>query len=145
MQKKLEEEEDLEEYFIIERDSGEPDEEGRLSQPAKLRNVSPELEEQVNVFLKALKKSKPDAIPEKRKREDIYGIIVAMALTTKLAQYPTSIEEDAKLLVKGGLDKRRRMALEVRLGEKRQLQEAIALVKGDRNEKRAGKKAKREP
>jgi SET domain-containing protein 6 len=141
MQKKLEEEEDLEEYFIIERDSGEPDEEGRLSQPAKLRDVSPEL----NVFLKALKKSKPDAIPEKRKREDIYGIIVAMALTVKLAQYSTSIEEDAKLLVKGGLDKRRRMALEVRLGEKRLLQEAIALVKGDRNEERAGKKAKREP
>jgi SET domain-containing protein 6 len=144
VQEKLEEEEELEEYFIIERDSGDPDEEGHIMQQAKLRDVSPELEEQVKVFLKALKKSRPDAVPEKRKHQDIYGSIAARALTAKLAQYPTSIEEDGALLREGEVEKRRRMAIEMRRGEKRLLQEALALVKGGDTGERAGKRAKRE-
>jgi SET domain-containing protein 6 len=115
-----------------------------LTYPALLRDVSPEVEEQVKGFLKALQKSMPDAIPEKRKRDEIYGDVVAKALTAKIAQYPTSMEEDEKLLLDGSLEKRLRMAIEVRLGEKRLLQEALASVKGGENEERAGKKARRD-
>jgi SET domain-containing protein 6 len=144
MQEKLEEEEELEEYFIIERDSGEPDSEGRLTFQAKLHNVSPELEEQVKAVIRALKKSKPDAIFEKRKRDEISGAVVAKALRMKLAQYPTLVEEDETLLANNGLEKRQRMAIEVRVGEKRLLQEALALVKGGEDEERVGKKSRRE-
>jgi SET domain-containing protein 6 len=114
-----------------------------LTYPAELRDVSPELDEQVNMILKMLKKNRPDAIPEKRKRDEIYTTLVGKALATKLAQYPTSVEEDEKLLLNEGIGKRRRMAIEVRLGEKRLLQEALALVKDGEGEERAGKKAKR--
>ncbi|KAF1938316.1 SET domain-containing protein RMS1 [Clathrospora elynae] len=141
-------EDELEDYFIIERDSGEPSSEGRLSQPALLREVSAELEEQFKTLLIAFKKSKPELIPEKRKRDEIYSAVVARALTTKLAQYPSSVEEDETLLKRDGLPKRHRMAVEVRLGEKRLLQEALALVRGggdhvEHEGERAGKKAKR--
>lgn len=67
------------------------------------------------------------------------------ALTAKLAQYPTSIEDDEKLLKVGSLEKRHRMAIEVRLGEKRLLHEALALLQGGQDEVKGqtGKKAKR--
>jgi SET domain-containing protein 6 len=139
-----EEEEELEEYFIIERDSGEPDSEGRLTFQAKLHNVSLELEEQMKAVIKALKKSKPDAISKKRKRDEISGVVIMKALKSKLAQYPTLVEEDETLLTSDGLEKRRRMAIEVRVGEKRILQEALALVKGAEDEERVGKKSRRE-
>jgi SET domain-containing protein 6 len=120
--------EDLEESFIIERDSGEPDSEGRLVHDAKLREISPELDEQIKSLLKTLKKSKPQAFADKRKRDDILNAAVAKALTAKMGQYSTSIQQDKALLKKDSLAKRHRMAVEVRLGEKLLLQEAIALV-----------------
>ncbi|KAG9189920.1 N-lysine methyltransferase SETD6 [Alternaria panax] len=142
---KLEENEELEEYFIIERDSGEPNSEGQLTYSAQLRAISPELEEQLKVVLKALKKHNPKHNPEKRKREDIFNTVITKALTAKMARYPTSIEEDNKLLKGNDLEKRRRMAIEVRLGEKKLLHEAIALLQGGQEEsdQQAGKKSKR--
>ena len=111
---------------------------------AKLREVSPELEDQVKALLKVLKKSKPGAISDKRKRDEIYKTIVAKALTAKLAQYPTSVEEDEQLLLNNDTKKRLRMAIEVRMGEKRLLQEALASVKDEEGQQRAGKMARRD-
>ncbi|KAH7402887.1 SET domain-containing protein RMS1 [Pyrenochaeta sp. MPI-SDFR-AT-0127] len=122
-------EETLEDYFIIERDSGEPSSEGRLSHPAKLLEVSSELEEQVKKVLKSLKILKPNLIPDKRKRDEIYNDVVEQALAATLARYPTTVEEDEVLLKKSDLSKRHRMAVQVRLGEKLLLQEAKALVR----------------
>jgi SET domain-containing protein 6 len=119
-QTRLEKEEELEDYFVIERDSGEPDGQGRLTYDVKLRELSPELDEQLTIFLKALKKSNPEVIADKRKRIESVKAAIVQALTAKLAQYPTS-----------DLAKRHRMAIEVRLGEKLLLQEAIALMQGD--------------
>ncbi|XP_014552734.1 hypothetical protein COCVIDRAFT_41116 [Bipolaris victoriae FI3] len=137
---------ELEEFFVIERDAGEPSSYGTLTQPPVLREVSSELEEQTKTFLRALKKLDP-----KRKRsEAIYDTVLEKALMTRLRQYPTSAEQDESLLSKESLGKRHRMAVEVRLGEKRLLQEALALVQAGKNtvreheeEGRAGKKAKR--
>lgn len=96
-------------------------------------------------MLKALKKSNPGLIAEKRKREDIFNTVVTKALAAKLAQYPTSIEDDEKLLKIGSLEKRHRMTIEVRLGEKRLLHEALALLQGGEDEVKGqtGKKARR--
>ncbi|KAI4674820.1 uncharacterized protein J4E84_010426 [Alternaria hordeiaustralica] len=128
---KLEENEEFEEYFIIERDSGDPDSEGQLTYPAQLREVSPELEEQVKAVFKGIKKQKPELFSEKRKRVDDYQEIVSKALTAKLRTYPTTMEEDETLLKGDDLAKRHRMAIKVRLGEKRLLHEALAILQQD--------------
>ncbi|EUC41501.1 hypothetical protein COCMIDRAFT_106063 [Bipolaris oryzae ATCC 44560] len=137
---------ELEEFFVIERDAGEPSSHGTLTHPPVLREVSSELEEQTKAFLTALKKWDP-----KRKRsEAVYEAVLEKALRIRLGQYPTLAEQDELLLSQESLDKRHRMAVEVRLGEKRLLQEALALVQAGKNtvrqheeEGRAGKKAKR--
>ena len=131
IQAKLEENEEFEEYFIIERDSGDPDSEGQLTYSAQLREVSPELEEQVKAVFKGIKKQKPELFSEKRKRVDDYQAIVSKALTAKLGTYPTTMEEDETLLKGDNLAKRHRMAITVRLGEKRLLHEALALLQRD--------------
>jgi SET domain-containing protein 6 len=117
--------------------------EGRLVYPATLREISPELDEQLKDFLKALKKSKPDAFADKRKREDICNAAISQALTTKLKQYPTSAQEDEALLKTEDLSRRHRMAIEVRLGEKILLQEAAALMQESAvaNEEPSGERA----
>jgi len=131
IQAKLEENEELEEYFIIERDSGDPDSEGQLTYSAQLREVCPELEEQVKAVFKSIKKQKPELFSDKRKRVDDYQVIVSKALTAKLGMYPTTIEEDETLLKGDDLAKRHRMAITVRLGEKRLLHESLALLQRD--------------
>ncbi|KAL0780274.1 hypothetical protein CaCOL14_004758 [Colletotrichum acutatum] len=120
--------EDLEDVFVLERDSGEPDSEGRLSTPAKVQEVSAELEEQLKGILKLLKKMNADLIPDKRKRDEIYQHVVVSTLQKLLAQYPTTAEEDEGLLASSSLAPRQRMAVEVRLGEKRLLKEALQVV-----------------
>lgn len=50
------------------------------------------------------------------------------AFQLKLAEYPTSIAEDEKLLSSNTVSGRPRMALVVRYGEKLILQEAISLA-----------------
>ncbi|EMD84936.1 hypothetical protein COCHEDRAFT_1149681 [Bipolaris maydis C5] len=137
---------ELEEFFVIERDAGEPSSYGTFTQPPVLREVSSELEEQTKAFLKALNKRDP-----KRKRGTvIYDTVLEKALRTRLGQYPTSAEQDESLISKQDLSKRHRMAVQVRLGEKRLLQEALDLVRAGKNtvredeeEARAEKKAKR--
>ncbi|KAI4653274.1 hypothetical protein J4E93_001036 [Alternaria ventricosa] len=142
---KLEENEEFEEYFIVERDSGDPDSEGQLTYSAQLREVSVELEEQVKAVFKGIKKQKPELFSEKRKRVDDYQAIVSKALTAKLGTYPTTMEEDETLLKRDDLAKRHRMAITVRLGEKRLLHEALALLqRGDTDNvaTQVGKKTK---
>ncbi|KAL9950093.1 hypothetical protein D7B24_004310 [Verticillium nonalfalfae] len=142
--------EEIEDYFVIERDSGEPGPDGRFTAPAVLREVSPELAEQLKEFLKAVKKLDSERIPDKRKRDEICDAVIAEVLKVRLAQYPTSIETDEKLLAEADLPARRRMAVVVRLGEKKLLLEAIALAHvnaqgsatGDDGEERASKKAR---
>jgi SET domain-containing protein 6 len=105
-----------------------PDEQGRLNYPPKLRKVSEELEEQIRAFFEVVKKVDANLVPDKWKRDEVCNTAIAEALETKLAQYSTTVREDRALLRKENLGKRYRMAIEVRLGEKRLLQEAIALV-----------------
>ncbi|KAI8938709.1 hypothetical protein NX059_004575 [Plenodomus lindquistii] len=119
-------EDEVEEYFVFERDSGEPTDEGRLVQPPKPCEVPPELSEQLKSVLKMLKKQKPSLISSTARRDEILNAVCTEAVTMKLSRYPNSVEEDEKLLEDSGLTKRHRMAIEIRLGEKRLLQEVKA-------------------
>lgn len=115
----------------MERDSGEPGSEGTLTYDAKLTEFPPELDEQLNAFLKVMKNSNPENFTEKRKRAELKRSVIIHALNAKLAQYPTSLHEDEQLLKEEGMSMRQRMAIEVRVGEKRLLQEAIDLMQGE--------------
>lgn len=114
--------------FIIERDAGAPNEEGRLLDPPTLTEF-PELEEELKDALKLVKKAHPKLVADKRKRDELSNAVLARVLAEKLAEYPTSVAQDRELLRKGDVKGRARMAVEVRLGEKVLLEEAIAMVK----------------
>lgn len=111
-------------------------------------NEFPELEEELRDALKIIKKHKPKIISDKRKRDEIANTIITQVLTGKLAEYPTSIQEDRAMLQKSGLTNRRRMAIEVRLGEKLVIEEALAMLKAridaatSESEERPAKKTK---
>ena len=112
----------------MQRDSKDPDEEGRLIGLAQLPEISAELEEQYKAYLKVLGKLSPDLVSDKRKREDMYNAIVTEALTAKLSTYPTTIGRDQLLLGKSNLSARHHMAVTVRLGEKHLLEEGLSLI-----------------
>lgn len=133
--------------FIIERDSGAPNEEGRLVEEAKM-NEFPELEEELKDALKIIKKHKPDVFADRRQRDGTVNAVIIQVLTDKLAEYPTSIKEDRAMLKKSDVMNRHRMAIEVRLGEKILLEEALTMLKARDNtgasesEERPAKKIK---
>jgi N-lysine methyltransferase SETD6 len=88
----------------------------------------PELEEELRDALKIIKKHKPEVVADKRKRDEIANTVLTKVLTDKLGEFPTSVQEDKALLQKTHLTKRQRMAVEVRLGEKVLLEEALAML-----------------
>ncbi|KAF3004326.1 hypothetical protein E8E13_009393 [Curvularia kusanoi] len=139
-------EDEDEDDFIIERDSGAPNEEGRLVEPATMSEF-PELEEELKDALKVIKKQKSDVVADKRKRDDIANTVLVQVLTEKLAAYPTTIEEDRSLSKNPEITHRHRMAVQVRLGEKVLLEEAIAMVKAratvDEHSEKPAKKSRR--
>lgn len=142
------ESEDNDDPFIIERDSGAPNEEGRLVEEATLHEI-PELEEELRDALKIIKKRKPDFVGDKKKRDEIVNGVLTQVLTDKRSDYLTSIKEDRALLQKSDLANRHRMAVEVRLGEKILLEEALAMLKAhidatslEKTEGRPAKKVK---
>ncbi|KAF1923363.1 SET domain-containing protein RMS1 [Didymella exigua CBS 183.55] len=133
--------------YIIERDSGAPNEEGRLIEEAKMDEF-PELEEELKLALKAIKKHKPEMIADNRKRDGAVNAVITEVVADKLAQYPTSIREDRAILKKSGITNRHRMAVEVRLGEKVLLEEALTMLRArsaavaNEDEERPAKKMK---
>jgi|SRR5690242_4872612 len=109
----------------------------------------PELEEELKDALKIIKKHKPNIVADKRKRDEITNTVIIQVLTEKLAEYPTSVQEDCALLKKSDLTNRHRMAIDVRLGEKVLLEEGLTMLKAqteaatNESEERPAKKTKR--
>lgn len=78
------------------------------------------------------------AIPQYRKTSELKSAVLEV-LSKRMAEYSTSVEDDETLL-QTELDIRKRMAIEVRLGEKRILKKAIDRVEAwdiERSAKRA--------
>ncbi|KAK2069102.1 hypothetical protein P8C59_003709 [Phyllachora maydis] len=117
----------FEDGFVLDRDGDEPDATGALRGEAAFQALPEGLWAQFTDLLKAVKKVRPaavEALPGKKEREAAYFDTVAGALRACEAQYPTSLEEDQELLAGGDVDRRQRMAIWVRLGEKKLLREA---------------------
>lgn len=89
----------------------------------------PELEEELKDALKIIKKQKPSVIADKRKRDGIANTVLTQVLSDKLAEYPTSAKQDRTLLENSEITHRHRMSIQVRLGEKTLLEEALSMLK----------------
>ncbi|OTB01715.1 hypothetical protein M426DRAFT_323216 [Hypoxylon sp. CI-4A] len=120
--------EEIEDAFVVERDSGEPDSKGELQDGATVREIPTDLVDQIHTILKVIRKVSPDVIPDKAVRDEITLRAIHRALELRLAQYPTSQGEDFDLVSGNKVSGRQKMAVVVRWGEKALLQEAITFV-----------------
>ncbi|KUI54716.1 Ribosomal lysine N-methyltransferase 4 [Cytospora mali] len=127
----LDEDDELEEGFVIERGADDPDSEGRVNEVQKKADVPEELLEQLKTVMKVVKKVRPDAVPDKTVRDKVMYSAIAKALDERTKQYGTTLEQDLELYSAGssGNKDRRMMALDVRLGEKVLLRQASESVK----------------
>ncbi|PNY28969.1 Ribosomal lysine N-methyltransferase 4 [Tolypocladium capitatum] len=114
---------ELEDTFVLERESGEPNFDGTFTGPASVAEIPADLQEQLKTFLKALQKIDGGLVPDKRKRDDLQRAILTDTILAIELRYTTSISADHGLLQQT-LSQRHRMAVQVRLGEKRLLEEA---------------------
>lgn len=145
-------EEDLEESFVVERESGDPDETGINTSQAEFIGFSEELQDQVNHFVASALRINIDNMkkPEKLKLKSAFAEIMAKTIPLRLEQYSTTVEQDEELLKKRETTGRLKMAIDVRLGEKKLLQEAQVfannlLEKYKPNDREAGEpKAKKQ-
>lgn len=127
-------EDELEEAFVIERGADDPDSEGRVAEVENPAGAPEELVEQLKAVMKAVKKVRPEAVPDKVARDRIIYSAIARALDERTRQYGTTLEQDLKQYEEGGDGadqkvRRQRMALDVRVGEKVLLRQAAETVK----------------
>ncbi|PTB69416.1 UV-endonuclease UvdE [Trichoderma citrinoviride] len=121
---------ELEDTFVLERESEEPNSDGTLTGSARFSEIPEDLQDQLKSLLKAVRKVDPSSIADKRKRDEIQHTILIRALDTLASRYPTSITEDERILSGSGISERHKAAVTVRLGEKRLIQEAKTYLLG---------------
>lgn len=121
-------EEEVEDGFVIEWGSEDPDAEGHVDDKLEFHGLPEELAEQVKAFLKAGRKfegSMAFKLSDSEARKEVYLRSVLRALELRLAEYPTTLEADLQLQEAANPSGRKGMALAVRIGEKSLLREAI--------------------
>lgn len=131
---------------MLERETGEPNEEGILTQPAQLTSLPEDLMDQLKSALKIIAKLEPHLIPDKRKRDEVQHAVLAKSLQSLLSAYGTSLAEDEAIMNQPSLDDRHRMTVMVRAGEKKLLSEALEFLQrqDDEDEEMDGQSAKRQ-
>lgn len=120
--------EDVDEPVVLERDAGEPNWDGTLVAPVRSEMLLAELDETITTMLKSFRKVSASVIPDKRKREEIHQKVLPLIISARLRDYATTLSQDNEILANPGTVGRRRMAVEVRAGEKKVLQEALELA-----------------
>jgi SET domain-containing protein 6 len=124
-------EEEVEDGFVLEWGSEEPDGEGRVGGNVEFHGLPEELGEQVRAFLKVLKKvddRMAQSLEGSDRRKEVYLRSVLRALEARTAQYPTTLEADLQLQRSQRPEGRIGMALAVRIGEKNLLREAARWI-----------------
>ncbi|KAG6032667.1 hypothetical protein E4U41_007177 [Claviceps citrina] len=132
---------ELDEAFVLERNCGEPNADGTL--PCAAAAVDDGMLEDLKQQLKATLKTSQDLqrdpkLSIKRKRDDVVRSVMVGALRLIASQYPTTVAEDEALLRQVDLGRRHRMAVTVRLGEKRLIEEAFLRFSGQAAQDAAG-------
>ncbi|KAH8847760.1 hypothetical protein MCOR27_001882 [Pyricularia oryzae] len=122
---------EVEDSYPLERACEDPDEFGQLQGTPSFSELPEELLDMAKARFKEIKTIRPDAVPDKKFRDRIIYSAVREAASAKMAEYGTTLEEDlAKLSTLDSNQPRLRMAMEVRIGEKKLLHEAIAWLDG---------------
>jgi SET domain-containing protein 6 len=125
--------EEVEDAFVIEWGSEDPDSAGHLTSGISFHGLPDDLAEQVKAFLKVLRKAN-DAAAEKLAdsdaRKEVYLGAVLKALDDRIAQYGTSLDHDIQIRDQEKPTGTAAMALAVRIGEKTLLAEARKWVEG---------------
>jgi SET domain-containing protein 6 len=126
--------EEIEDGFVLEWGSEEPDSEGRVSGNVEFHGLPDELGEQVKAFLKVLKKEDErmaQSLESSDRRKEVYLRSVLRALEARTAQYPTTLDADLRLQRAERPEGSKGMALAVRIGEKNLLREAAKWITGE--------------
>ncbi|OAA39631.1 SET domain-containing protein RMS1 [Beauveria brongniartii RCEF 3172] len=128
-------EDEMEDTFVLERECPDVLPTGLFppSPPAHFAGLPGDLQEQLHEFLRAVRAVDARLVPDRRrKRDELQTAIAARALAALEAQYPTTLAQDEQLLASGGpLSDKERMAVVVRVGEKRLLREARAFLEAE--------------
>ncbi|KAM3524298.1 hypothetical protein MY4038_007798 [Beauveria bassiana] len=129
-------EDEMEDTFVLERECPDILPTGLFppSPPAHFAGLPGDLQEQLYEFLRAVRAVDAELVPDRRrKRDELQTAIIARALAALEAQYPTTLAQDEQLLASGGppLSDKERMAVVVRVGEKRLLREARAFLEAE--------------
>lgn len=118
-------EDEMEESFVIEYGAKDPDSEGRVEEVTGSASVPEELVEQAKEMLKVVKKVREEAVPDKTARDRIIYSAVATAIDERIKEYASTLDQDQVLYQNSnGWSPRQRMAVFVRMGEKRILMQA---------------------
>lgn len=123
--------EDQEDYFVIDYGADEPDSSGQVGGSAAEATCKfpDELWDQTKSFLKNVKKISPEVLQDKTRRDEIMYSAVLRALERRASQYATTLEQDRAVSRGGHMDERVRMALDVRMGEKMLLSQASVAMR----------------
>ncbi|KAG5925972.1 hypothetical protein E4U42_003775 [Claviceps africana] len=124
-------EDEWEDTFVLERNAGEPNPDGTFGSAAPAVDGMPEdLQAQLKAIIKEMQRQDRTLMPDKRKRDDVLQSVMVGALRSVASHYPTTVAEDEALLRQDDVAHRHRMAVIVRLGEKRLIEEAFAHFSG---------------
>ncbi|KAK5076443.1 Ribosomal lysine N-methyltransferase 4 [Lithohypha guttulata] len=126
---------DLENGFLLDREAGDPDEYGLCTTEARFTAFPEELVSIISELVTRLesgemRKKRLTGEEDKKRFVKNRTLTVLEAIVRKrMAEYETSVDVDDGLLLReasdGGVGRRLRMALNVRVGEKRLLREAL--------------------
>lgn len=115
--------------FTLERDSGDPNEEGLCTHPANFVSFPEDL---VAVLQEVVSQREAISPTHPAKGKDLVNEIKRQVLAIlkdivreRTGEYATKMEEDEEILRQNDIGGRMKMAVEVRLGEKRLLKEAM--------------------
>lgn len=123
-------EDEMEESFVIEYGAKDPDSEGRVEEVTASVSVPEDLVEQAKEMLKVVKKVREEAVPDKTTRDRIIYSAIATAIDERTKEYSTTLDQDQMLFQNSDdWSQRKRMAVSVRMGEKRILIQAAALAR----------------
>lgn len=125
---RYEKDEDWEDSFVLEREAGEPDDNGVNSTSAKFEAFPDELVNQVtSITSAALQIEMTNPSSEQAKSLKVAFLrIMNQSIEARLSEYPTTIDDDERIREDSSATPRLRMAIDIRLGEKRILHEARA-------------------
>lgn len=122
--------EDVKDGFVLEREAGDPNEQGLCISEPKFIKFPDELVALISGVVERLlknevKRRKIDSEGNKKLTKRTTLDMLACVVRSRLKSYPTLIDRDEALLKKRDTKDRLKMAIDVRLGEKRLLQEAL--------------------